>query len=72
MLLTAFLASAGSLLYIKSKTAENLMDVFIFIPGMILLGAFWGLLNGGLDDGWEIVKWAVIVPTVFFWLKSKC
>lgn len=72
MLMTMLLAAGGSLLYVSSKTAESLMDFFIFIPGLILLGAFWGLLNGGLDDNWEIIKYAVGIPAVFFWLKSKC
>jgi hypothetical protein len=70
MLMTALIAG-GSILYISSKTAENLIDVFFIIPGLILLGAFWGLLNGGLDDNWEIIKWAVGVPLVFFMLKPK-
>ena len=71
MLMTALIAG-GSILYISSKTAENLIDVFIIIPGLFAVGAFWGLLNGGLDDGWEIIKWGVGIPVFFFWLKSKC
>ena len=59
------------ILYIRSKTFEHLIGLFFFLPGLALLGAFIGLLNGHLDNWGEILLWAIGVPTAFFALKPR-
>jgi hypothetical protein len=58
-----------AVLYVSSKVFENFMDIFVFIPGFILIGLFIGLLNGG--DFGETSMWMLGVPLVFFALKPS-
>lgn len=53
-----------------------LISLFLFLPGMILLGAFIGILNNNpFDDDFSVFSdvgpWAVGVPLAFFALKPK-
>jgi hypothetical protein len=57
--------------YTSSKLVEHTVDVFVILPGLILLGLFWALLSGGLDDSWQFVKYGVGAPLIYFMLKPK-
>lgn len=61
------IVAIGSVVYVSSNAFESFVDLFVFLPGFILLGAFIGLLNGGDNIGW----WALGVPTVMFALKPR-
>lgn len=58
---------AIAVLYVSSAIFEHFMDIFVFLPGFILIGLFIGLLNGG--DLGSTAMWMLGVPLVFFALK---
>lgn len=54
-------------LYISSKVFEQLFDLFILLPGFLLLGLFISFLNS--SDLGETLMWTLGVPLFFFAIK---